>query len=151
MKNAHLVFAALLVAALAIGLALSIQPKPSGNETPIDVNEAPNNESNNPSDPSKPIYYYFYSDTCPSCRAMDESTLSNATVLKALESNFNYVRVNTAKNRNLANNYRIIFVPTNVFIFPDGTEIGRVVGAILKPETFLKMLDEVLEFYRQNA
>jgi thioredoxin-related protein len=81
---------------------------------------------------------------------MERETHSNSTVIEALEANFTFIKVNTGKERQLSQKYGIIYVPTNVFTFPSGQEIGRAVGAV-DPENFLNMLDQVLEFYAQNT
>ena len=145
MNRAYWIFPILLVIAIGIGWAITSQGD-AGNTTPENGND-PTGENRSAGDP---IYYYFYSDTCPSCRTMERETLSNATVIEALKADFDYIKVNTAKERQLSQMYNIVYVPTNVFAYPDGQEIGRFVGAA-GPEDFLDVLDQVLEFYAQNG
>ena len=103
MNRGYLVFAVLLVAAVGIGWAISSQDDPE-NITPTNGNNTPPvNENGNP------IYYYFYSDTCPSCKIMERDTFGNSTVIEALEANFTFTRVNTGKNRQLAQKYGIVY------------------------------------------
>lgn len=92
---------------------------------------------------TKIVYYYFYSTTCPACRLMEQTTLSDQTVLDALEANFLFKKTNAATNRGLVQKYDVIYVPTSIFTRADGGELKRVVGAV-GPEDFLKVLDEVL-------
>jgi thiol:disulfide interchange protein len=92
---------------------------------------------------TKLVYYYFYSTTCPACRLMEQTTLSNQTVLDALEANFLFKRINAATNGGLVQKYEVVFVPTSIFTRPDGGELRRVVGAV-SPEDFLRLSDEIV-------
>ncbi len=114
-----------------------------GNET----NQTPGGEQTE--DPGKPIYYFFYSNGCGACDQMKDTTLSNQTILQALEKNYTFKSLNTGKNRQLAARYGVRYVPTNVFAYPNGTVIGTKVGAV-DPNTFMEMLRVVSEFYVEN-
>ncbi len=92
---------------------------------------------------AKVVYYYVYSTTCPACRLMEQTTLSNQTVLDALEADFLFKRINAATNRALVQQYDVVYVPTSIFTRPDGEELRRVVGAV-DPDDFLKLLNEIL-------
>lgn len=142
MNRSNLVLIFLLLLAIAVGWVLT------GEGTP--ENETPANGDNGDIQVSKPIYYYFYSDSCPACKTMERTTHSNSTVIEVLEANFTFIKVNTGQNRELAQKYSIVYVPTNVFAYPGGQEIGRYIGAV-EPEGFLGMLDQILEFYAQNS
>jgi len=100
------------------------------------------NQEDNPGS-TKIIYYYIYSTSCPACRLMEETTLSDQTVLDALEADFVFKKINAATNRALVQEYNVVYVPTSIFTRPDGEELRRVVGAVA-PEDFLKLLDEIL-------
>jgi len=126
--------------ALALGLILVLITTGCLSGTTEDDNQT--NPGNNTSS-TKLVYYYFYSTTCPACRLMEQTTLSNQTVLNALEANFLFKKTNAATNRGLVQQYGIVYVPTSVFTRPDGGEIRRVVGAVA-PEDFLRLLDEIL-------
>lgn len=136
----------LLIGAVAAGVILSQTPEPP-EENGNDGNNG-NGGSGNESQ-GKPIYYYFYSDSCPACTAMENEILSNRTVIAKLEADFQYEKVNTNRNPALARTYNIIYVPTSLFAYSDGTEIARRVGAPPDTEIFLATLQEILDFHRQ--
>lgn len=149
MNKTYLLLVFILVLAVAIGWALSGSGTSQGeNRTPTDGFKEPEGGSTGD---GKPIYYYFYTDTCVYCRQMEEKVLSNRTVIDAIEADFGYVKVNGGKDRKLASEYSIGAYPTNLFAYPDGSEMGRVTGAILDPDDFLDVLRQVLDFYSQNA
>ncbi len=129
--SANLATLGLLLVLITAGcLSSSVEPGSQANQT--------DNATS-----TKMIYYYFYSDACPACKLMEQTTLSNRTVLDALEANFILRKTNAATNARLAQRYGIVFVPTSVFTRPDGEELRRVVGAV-PAEEFLKLLDEVV-------
>lgn len=141
----RLLVVSLLIALLAGG-CISQQAEPSPNETEKNITST-NSTLLGPK--GKPIYYYFFSTGCPACDLMAEGTLQNGTVLAVLQANFTYEKVNTAQNRKLANKYGIYGIPANVFTYPDGSEIGRILGFV-PAEDFLQVLDQVLQFYVEN-
>lgn len=110
---------------------------PGGNELEPDNKSAAS---------SKPTYYYFYTSACPFCKWMEENTLQNETVLRILEANFTFRRVNAGVERSLADKYGIYGVPTNVFTYPNGTAFGKFAQPI-GPDDFLNLLEQALEFY----
>jgi thioredoxin-related protein len=138
-RSTALALAALLLVVLS---SLCISENGPANET--DEGNGGNGDGEG-EDGDRPVYYYFYTDVCPACEIMRE-TLEDPSVERALEANFTVRKVNAAENRQLATKYYISGVPTNVFTFPDGQEMGRLPGAV-GPEDFLKVLDQVLEFY----
>ena len=119
-----------------------------GNRTPSNGFQEPDEESTTD---GKPMYYFFYSDACVYCKQMEDKVLSNQTVIDAIEADFTYAKINSAKDRQLTNEYNVLVYPTNLFAYPDGSEIGRVRGAILDPDDFLNLLGQVLDFYAQNS
>jgi len=150
MKRVHaLLVAVVIVLLLAWYVSASLKPpKTTPNEEPKnETQQTPAPSQNENETHTRPVYYFFYSSTCPACELMEEQTLSNEAVLRSLEANFTYKRINTATNRALVQRYLVQYVPTNVFTYPDGTEMGRYVGAVAEPDRFLQMLDDVLEFY----
>jgi thiol-disulfide isomerase/thioredoxin len=137
----------LLVGAVVTGMILASQ----GSAPPDDGQDGDGNTSDEGHGDGKAIYYYFYSDGCPACKVMEDEILSNRTVITKLEAGFHYEKINTAKNANLAQKYNIIYVPTSVFAYADGTEITRRVGAPPDTEIFLTTLQDILDFVNQGA
>ncbi len=140
---ALVIFLVVVVAAALFGGG-----KEAPNQTATPGQEDNQTSGNNPGQVTrgKPGYFFFYDDGCPACALMERTTLSNQTILRVLSENFTFRRVNTAKNPELRMRYRIMYVPTNVFTYPNGTEIGRVVGAVGERD-FMRVLSKVLEIY----
>lgn len=90
----------------------------------------------------KPAYIYFFSDECPYCDMM-ENTFSNHSVMKVLNTHFVATRVNVAERPDLVSMYGVPGTPFHVFLYPNGSLIGRVAG-YRDPESFLKVLQRVL-------
>jgi len=80
---------------------------------------------------NKPIMINFYTDACPNCRKMDQTTFLDADLVGFLESNFINLKSNAGKS-SLYQRYGISFVPTIVFSTPAGYdtqyEISRFTG-----------------------
>ncbi len=143
---------ALIIVILIVAAAILFGREKQG-PTPITVTN--HTESNKTSTGShsgsslpkgKPTYLFFYDTGCPACSLMERTTLSNQTILNVLSQNFTFHRVEAGRNPDLSRRYGIMYVPTNIFTYPNGTEIGRVVGAVGQ-ENFMKVLDKVLEIY----
>lgn len=70
----------------------------------------------------------MYADWCGPCRAM-------SPILEQFEKthqNINVFKIDVDKNQNLAAEYNITSIPCFI-ILEDGTEIGRIVGAMPLP------------------
>lgn len=80
---------------------------------------------------NKPIMVNFYTDACPACRKMDQTTFLDADLVQFLETNFINLKSNAGKS-SLYQRYAIQAVPTVVFSTPAGFEtkyeISRFVG-----------------------
>jgi thiol:disulfide interchange protein len=80
---------------------------------------------------NKPILVNFYTNACPSCRKMDQTTFVDADLVEFLEANFINLKSNAGES-SLYQRYGISAVPTIVFSTPEGYdttyEISRFVG-----------------------
>lgn len=63
----------------------------------------------------------FYADWCGPCRMQ-------VPALQAVQNEAKIVKINTDDNAKLATDYKIMSIPTLVFV-KNGTEVGRMVGA----------------------
>jgi thiol:disulfide interchange protein DsbD len=141
MNRSNLVFVVLLLVAIGVGWVLT-SPGSPGNETSTDGNgDIP---------PDRPVYYYFYSNSCPACTRMERTTHSNSSVIEILEANFTFIKVNTVEDKQLTQEYNIYYIPDNIFTYPDGQIIYRSAGAI-DPEMFVNLLNEVADFFARNG
>lgn len=88
----------------------------------------------------EPVVVDFFAEWCVACRVLEEQTLSHPGVLEEL-SGFRLLRVDitevTAANRQLMADYKVLGLPTVMFLGPDGAEIpdSRVLGE-MDPEQF---------------
>jgi len=86
----------------------------------------------------KPLMIEFYSPKCPFCKAIEEITFNDSTVITA-SGHFVNARVNVDENS--SEGFKIWALPTLVFMYPNGTEINRSVG-YKKPEEMLGLMQK---------
>ncbi|RLE66237.1 MAG: hypothetical protein DRJ38_02185 [Thermoprotei archaeon] len=71
----------------------------------------------------KPLFIYFYSETCFFCEKFERETLKDPEVVRLLEENFILLMINARKEIALARAYGIPGTPTVFVRMPDGTVI----------------------------
>ena len=91
----------------------------------------------------KAIMVDFYTTWCIPCKKLDKETWTDAAVRRWLLEKTVALRVDAEKLKELAQRYRIDGYPTMVFIKPEGTELGRVVG-FREPKPFLAQAADAL-------
>jgi thioredoxin-like negative regulator of GroEL len=69
----------------------------------------------------------FYTDWCPWCRKMEDSTLTNPQVI-ALNERFVFLRINAELDTAVANRFKIGGYPTVILLEKAGNEVDRVLG-----------------------
>ena len=91
----------------------------------------------------KKIFLHFYADWCKYCKIMDQKTFTNQPVINYLNSNFVAIRVNSDKEKKVAQQYRVRGVPANWFISEDNEVIGNRPGYITPEDmiVFLKFIN----------
>ena len=85
------------------------------------------------------VFLYFYSTSCHYCGLMEKNTFSNSTVAKYLNQNFTSIKVNSDREKNISNIYRIRGNPTNYFLTENFKVIGQLPG-YLPPKDLLNIL-----------
>lgn len=83
----------------------------------------------------------FYADWCAACKELDEFTWENEEVKPLLETEAILLKLDFTKaspeGKTFQDQYRVVGLPTVVFLSPEGKEIGRFVGFI-PADAFLK-------------
>ena len=93
--------------------------------------------------PGKPALYEFGAGYCASCKEMAK-VMAELTTTHSDQVEFRMVYVD--KEKPLFEQYKIMLIPTQVFLDASGKEVDRHVGALTKEEV-LKKLKE-LKFIR---
>ena len=97
----------------------------------------------------KPIMIDFMAEWCPPCHAMEDSTFSNADVIKKAQS-FIPLRIDVDEQQDIANKYNGnaskyggVGIPNILFMKADETKLKHVIG-YHGPQKFIAVMDSVL-------
>jgi len=120
MKMRHFLKIAFLTPALAISLSLAGLAQSSGPA------------------PGRPALYEFGSNYCAACKQMKE-------VIAALKASHGdqveFRLVNVDEDKPLFGQYKILAIPTQVFLDASGKEVDRHMGALSREEVLKKLKD----------
>jgi thioredoxin 1 len=95
---------------------------------------------------NQPIMIDFYADWCKWCRELDGDTYVNKDVV-ALAQKFVSLKVDADVEGELSSRYKVVGLPTILFINPDGKEIHRVVG-YRPPGQFVGEMNTALKAFK---
>lgn len=97
----------------------------------------------------KPVMIDFMAVWCPPCKAMEDSTFSDARVIRAAKT-FVPVRIDIDKQRELAARYNGLArkygglgIPNILFMAADGTQLKHIVG-YYNPAQLIAAMDSAL-------
>ena len=79
---------------------------------------------------NKKIFLHFYAQWCSACRIMDNKTFRDPSVIAYLNENFIPIKVDTDREQETSQLFRVRFLPDNWFIAEDGKPIGHRSGYI---------------------
>jgi len=85
----------------------------------------------------KKIFLHFYADWCAYCKIMKNKTFKDASVVDYLNKNFISIKVNSDRERELAQKYRVRGLPTNWFLKETNEKIASRPGYIPPSEMIL--------------
>ena len=91
----------------------------------------------------KPMLIDFYADWCSWCRRMDKDTYQNMQVAE-LAKQFVCVKIDTVKQPDVAENYRVRGLPTTAFLTAEAEKI-EIIPGYLPPEGFLEKMKSALK------
>lgn len=92
---------------------------------------------------SKLLMVDFYADWCGWCKKLDRETYTDREVIK-LSNDFICVKVNTDKNPEASQQYRVSGLPTIVFLNSNGEIIENVVG-YRESSDYIKILSDIIK------
>jgi len=88
----------------------------------------------------KLIFINFHADWCTFCKKMDKESFTQPEIIKTLNDHFISIKIDTDKERSLAQKFFIRSLPTIWFLEADQEKITNVPGYI-PPEIFSKVLE----------
>jgi thiol:disulfide interchange protein len=92
----------------------------------------------------KPVMLDFYTTWCGWCKRLDQTTLADGQVQKALAGVVPLRLDAEREGRELAQRFGVRSFPTIIFLDASGQEIERIPGFV-GPDAFLQRLDEVFK------
>lgn len=93
------------------------------------------------------VLIHFWGNGCPPCARMDSEVFSRPDVAETISRNYAAVKVNKAQFPNIAAQYGVNAVPTDVIVTPQGRVIGTYVGAVSAGQ-FMGRLEQIAGIYR---
>jgi thiol:disulfide interchange protein len=94
----------------------------------------------------QPIMIDFYADWCGWCKKLDKSTYVDKDVV-ALAKEFVSLKIDADVEGSISSEYKVVGLPTILFIDATGKELHRVVG-YRPPAAFLDEMNVALESYQ---
>lgn len=76
----------------------------------------------------KKIFLHFYADWCTYCEKMAREAFRDTEVVEYLSRNFISIRINTERQKQIANLYRVRALPTTWFVSDRGENISSRPG-----------------------
>lgn len=90
----------------------------------------------------KPLMIFFSLSYCYRCKEMKSWVYSDSQVVQRLNRDFIPVMVDISQVPQAEADFKIDYIPTHIFLAPDGKQILRETGVIPR-DRFLKMLEFV--------
>jgi thiol-disulfide isomerase/thioredoxin len=88
---------------------------------------------------NKPVMIDFYADWCGACKYLDQNIYTAPGVIKESKKFIN-LRINTDKDTDIVQHYKVYGLPTLVFLDGNGKVLWRLDGAPAKPPYFIKTM-----------
>ena len=90
----------------------------------------------------KPVFVYFWSDSCGWCKKFEDEVLTDQRVVSVLENFYVSVAVEINRQKDTTSDYKVRGTPTLVFLVAGTNEIKRVPG-YTDAKTFVTILNKI--------
>lgn len=77
-----------------------------------------------------PIFLYFHAEWCTYCKKMEATTFKDAKVSAYLNENFVSISIDTDKDTEISNQWKVRGLPTIWFLKADGTKLDNLPGYV---------------------
>ena len=124
MHTSRILLVVCVVSALSFAIAGSAQPKSRAKLWQTDFSNAQAKAKRL----DRPLFIHFHADWCGPCRRMQEEVFNIPKLSQHLDRRFVLVRVDVDQNPELAEQFEVRSLPSDVFVDPDGRVIARLRG-----------------------
>ena len=88
------------------------------------------------------VLLHFFTDSCMPCKMLDSRAFRDPAVVGAMRATVIPVKVNADQQPETVSRYAVTRWPTDVYLFPDGTELTRSISP-QKSEDYIGLLQRV--------
>lgn len=93
------------------------------------------------------VLVHFWSEHCGPCMRLEGRVLSQRACIQALQANYVAVKVNVEQHPELARQFRVDRIPTDIILLPSGEELHRSISPS-DLDRYVALLDQVAAHYR---
>ncbi len=91
---------------------------------------------------NKHVFLYFHADWCAYCKKMEATTFKEKNIWSFLNENFVSIQVDTEKDTEISDQWKVRGLPTVWFLKPDGTKLDNLPGYV-DEEYLFKVLNYI--------
>lgn len=79
---------------------------------------------------NKHVFLYFHADWCTYCKKMEGTTFNDENVSAYLNEHFVSIQIDTDKDKEISNQWKVRGLPTIWFLKPDGAKLDNLPGYV---------------------